>query len=648
MNTSTKIDNVKMSALSRASEILLPALSVLFGLHLLRVMIPQITWVLGDRFGLSALILGPIALVIFSFPFFSGFLKRVIGTYHLLISSATGLGLAVLVLQVQWSEPLVNLIISVIGTILFGIFLAVYVDKIRSRASKSIGSLIISLLTGFSLDTALHGIFGTYDLMWQSDFPALLITVALVLLHWLTISALTRREVLETSPGGSTWPWLAFGPFLFLEMVVLQNIARYTVVTEWLPPYVFGLVLITQIVGLFAAVFLLKKSLIDLPVALPSSIILVVCTVFPYPDQPWLAAILLLLEQIAVSILLVTIVTGINVRYDTRASNITAANGTGFLLFGILTLAYYAVYQINLPYTNTILEAIAAALIALCALVACLKTGKGTIMIKTSWVTPILVLVLLVMPLIQVIVYKEPVETEGNGFPVTIMTYNLHNGFNTGGDLDMEALALVIEENDPDIVALQEISRGWLISGRVDMVEWLSKRLDMPFISGPTEGKLWGSAILSRFPVVESANYELPPRNLFISRGFLVTKFDIGSGEYLTVIATHLHHISGDSEIRQQQVPVILETWNNAEMTVITGDMNAEPDSPEIRMLREADLVDVMSGIIPPEGYTFHSADLYQRIDYIWITLDLKSRNAKVIQSTASDHLPVIVQIDKY
>jgi endonuclease/exonuclease/phosphatase family metal-dependent hydrolase len=55
----------------------------------------------------------------------------------------------------------------------------------------------------------------------------------------------------------------------------------------------------------------------------------------------------------------------------------------------------------------------------------------------------------------------------------------------------------------------------------------------------------------------------------------------------------------------------------------------------------------VMSGSIPPEGYTYHSADLYQRIDYIWITPDLKAENAGVFQSTASDHLPVIVEIDK-
>lgn len=80
------------------------------------------------------------------------------------------------------------------------------------------------------------------------------------------------------------------------------------------------------------------------------------------------------------------------------------------------------------------------------------------------------------------------------------MTYNLHNGFNTDGNLDMEALARVIEENHPDIVALQEISKGWLITGRLDMLTWLSQRLSMPYVSGPTADPLWGNAILSPIP----------------------------------------------------------------------------------------------------------------------------------------------------
>lgn len=43
-----------------------------------------------------------------------------------------------------------------------------------------------------------------------------------------------------------------------------------------------------------------------------------------------------------------------------------------------------------------------------------------------------------------------------------MMTYDLHNGFNTRGALDLEALARTIETQKPDVVALQEVARGWV------------------------------------------------------------------------------------------------------------------------------------------------------------------------------------------
>ena len=69
-------------------------------------------------------------------------------------------------------------------------------------------------------------------------------------------------------------------------------------------------------------------------------------------------------------------------------------------------------------------------------------------------------LILLALPIAQTIMWRAPTANEGQGFPVRIMTYNLHNGFNTKGKLNMEEIAQVIERNNPDVVALQEVSRG--------------------------------------------------------------------------------------------------------------------------------------------------------------------------------------------
>ena len=94
------------------------------------------------------------------------------------------------------------------------------------------------------------------------------------------------------------------------------------------------------------------------------------------------------------------------------------------------------------------------------------------------------------------------------------MSFNVHNGFSRDGRLDLEAIAQVIEASGADVVGLQEVSRGWLINGSADMVQWLSQRLGMAYVYGPTEGALWGNALLSRLPVlaVRPLDLSLPHR----------------------------------------------------------------------------------------------------------------------------------------
>jgi endonuclease/exonuclease/phosphatase family metal-dependent hydrolase len=179
------------------------------------------------------------------------------------------------------------------------------------------------------------------------------------------------------------------------------------------------------------------------------------------------------------------------------------------------------------------------------------------------------------------------------------------------------------------------------------MLTWLSQRLNMSYVSGPTADPLWGNAILSRYPIIESNSYDLPPRDLFILRGFTSAVIDIGGGDSLQVIATHFHHLDEDSNIRQLQSPVIINYWNKADRTIVLGDLNAEPNAPETEMLYQAGLVDALAEAEPSATYTFHSADLYQRIDYIWVSPDLVIKEASVMFSNASDHLPIIALIDK-
>ncbi|MDX9986755.1 MAG: hypothetical protein RBR99_04800, partial [Dehalococcoidales bacterium] len=60
-------------------ELIFPAIVAIFGLQSIRVLVSSLTWTLGDRFAVSAPLLGIIALGVFCPIFLSGFIKRILG-----------------------------------------------------------------------------------------------------------------------------------------------------------------------------------------------------------------------------------------------------------------------------------------------------------------------------------------------------------------------------------------------------------------------------------------------------------------------------------------------------------------------------------------------------------------------------------------
>jgi endonuclease/exonuclease/phosphatase family metal-dependent hydrolase len=173
----------------------------------------------------------------------------------------------------------------------------------------------------------------------------------------------------------------------------------------------------------------------------------------------------------------------------------------------------------------------------------------------------------------------------------------------------------------------------------------------MPYVFGPTADPFWGNAILSRYPILGYSRYELPPRDLFILRGFIVALIDVGKGQELKVIATHFHHVEGQSEIRQLQSDAIYTFINKIDNNniILLGDLNAEPSDPEISMLYQARFIDTVKSMDPQIAYTFASDNPQRRIDYILVSSDLarKIETVRIPLSTASDHLPVVAVIKK-
>jgi endonuclease/exonuclease/phosphatase family metal-dependent hydrolase len=637
------------------TELLLTAVTVLFGMQILRVLIPDISWILGGRFGLGPLQMGLIGIAIFLLGFLAGPLSWVIGNRHLVTFTVAVMGLVRLLMQVLWDLPFLNFILAILGVILFIIFLPAGFEEARRRGGTSISYYAVGLLGGLALDTAINGTFGTYDVIWQAALLPVLLTLLIFILQLVLLIG-TTPAMYHENPSAAladkplslprSFTWLAIGPFLFLELVVFQNIPRLSTLTGWSLPIAFILTLIGQLAGIAVATLIVTKNWRMLwPWALGAGIILIATLFFGYQQHASLIAALFVIGQVLVSAVITMVVMGIaSSTGKARRSTIWIANGIGTILFIFLVLAYYAVYEIKLPYPNPVIELVAGGIITACAVGAVIFGSQKLKVAPGLWTVSILALILLALPLAEIITWRTSTPSHGPGLPITVMTYDLNYGFNTKGKLNIDEIAKTIEVNRPDVLALQEVSRGWVTNGRLDMLEYLSHRLQMPYVYGATADQFVGNAILSRYPIIAFVRQSLPQGQEITRPGFIAALVDLGT-ERIKVIDTQFATGQTASPTRQDESQAIIDFWGGVDSTLLMGDFAAQSTTPEMGKLSQDRLVDASA--TKSVLTTFPYTRAVDRLDYIWTSPDLRANDVAVMASTASDHLPLVATIDR-
>ncbi|GLZ78210.1 metal-dependent hydrolase [Actinorhabdospora filicis] len=235
---------------------------------------------------------------------------------------------------------------------------------------------------------------------------------------------------------------------------------------------------------------------------------------------------------------------------------------------------------------------------------------------------------------------------------IRVASFNIHHG--AGGDnvVDLERVASFIESWDVDIVGLQEVDRHWgERSGWADQPALLAKRLGMRVVYGanldlapPAEGlprRQYGTAILSRWPILDWSNTLLPKFPAGEQRGLLRATVQ-AHGARVTFAGTHLQHTSAAE--RQAQADAIVALLGQRR-TVLVGDLNATPEQPEIVTLTGV-YADAWAAVGDGPGYTYDALNPHARIDFVLATPDVRAVGARVVTeaAAASDHLPVVVE----
>ncbi|AKD05897.1 hypothetical protein PKOR_21845 [Pontibacter korlensis] len=227
------------------------------------------------------------------------------------------------------------------------------------------------------------------------------------------------------------------------------------------------------------------------------------------------------------------------------------------------------------------------------------------------------------------------------------MSYNVHhcNPPSRPDFIDIDAIVKTIKDQNPDLVALQEIDVHTQRSGPYNQAEEIAKKLNMHYFFGKAidyDGGAYGVAILSKYPLADTVVNKLPtmaetngePRVLATARVTLPDGTSIRFG------STHLD-AQRASVNREMQAAKILEIASAEKLPfVIAGDFNATPGTETITLLDShfKRSCEPCSPTIPVNNPT-------KAIDFISYAPANRFRvdqQQVIAERYASDHLPIV------
>src|SRR4051794_30251029 len=164
--------------------------------------------------------------------------------------------------------------------------------------------------------------------------------------------------------------------------------------------------------------------------------------------------------------------------------------------------------------------------------------------------------------------------------PLHVATLNIRNL----ADRWEERLPLLLADMaalQPDLLGLQEVVYP-LQQDRVIGAAGEGRYAALRAWAGRPE---YGNALLVREPLTANEHERM---DLGTGRSALAAKMSLAGGETLRMVVTHLHHVTADEAIRDdqaRQLIVWLEGLPAVDATVVVGDFNAEPEEPTYRRM---------------------------------------------------------------
>jgi endonuclease/exonuclease/phosphatase family metal-dependent hydrolase len=602
--------------------------------ELLRVWMPSLVVILGEGFGagpvglavgaLATLALAPLAaLLIGPLP------PRLLWILGVAVLMGTRLGL----LLVDGGRA--QLVVTTVGV-------AGGVIALAGLAAGSVrGDLArLGVISGAALSAAVLAILGSVDLAWRSGAVGLLGTLTVVAVAAPPLTRATRA--LGGSNAAAAWPWGSLGPALVLMMVLVAPAGRVAIATVWaagpVAVTVVGLSSLTVLGGLLAARSgpLLSGT---------GGAALVLTGTAAALDAAGLAS---LAGQAALAFGVGLCVVSGPRGGSTSPKRRGVVTGISMTLFGVLIFAAYAPALVRLPFGLHAVMLATAALLAVASLVSTLRGARlgreapSPLIRRMIAATLAATLTLAAPALLRAPADPAPARTDGT---LRVALANVHYGYDIKGRQRALDVGELLAELDADVIALNEVDRGWAISGSPDLLSTYTLATGMTPVFAAATDEVWGNALLTRLPILEVQRSRLPRGRDPLTRSVLTVVLELPDGSPIAIVVTHLSHVDrqGDTRLPQAQAlaAIVARLRERGIPSIVAGDLNARPSDPELEVLEGLGLMSAL-----PEGRsTYPDAAPRVQIDHILIPPGMEVLRASTLASGLSDHRFVVTDI---
>ena len=222
------------------------------------------------------------------------------------------------------------------------------------------------------------------------------------------------------------------------------------------------------------------------------------------------------------------------------------------------------------------------------------------------------------------------------------MTFNTQHCQNfLTGEIDFSAMADAIKKCGADIVGLNEMRSKGSDPEYSDQTAELSRLsgIENHFFAKAIDvgGKNpYGNALLSKIKIVSAERILIPDstpkaeNSGYETRCILKAKLEDG----FTVLVTHFGLNPDEQENAVKSVLNALED----KKCILMGDFNVTPESPLLAPIRER--MNDASSLCKAPLLTFPSDEPKIKIDYIFVSSDIKVTGADIPEIMVSDHRP--------